>query len=95
MENGDNPNIEEFQETAGESSITIRLESFEGPLDLLLHLIKKEEIDIWNIPIARVTEQYLEYLDIMKELNINVAGEWLMMAATLIYIKSKMLVPQE
>lgn len=95
MENGDNPNVEEFQETAGESSITIRLESFEGPLDLLLHLIKKEEIDIWNIPIARVTEQYLEYLDIMKELNINVAGEWLMMAATLIYIKSKMLVPQE
>jgi len=75
--------------------ITIRLEAFEGPLDLLLHLIKREEVDIWNIPIARITEQYLEYLQIMKDLNINVAGEWLMMAATLIYIKSRMLVPQE
>jgi segregation and condensation protein A len=77
------------------SGITIKLEAFEGPLDLLLHLIKKEEIDIWDIPIAHITEQYLEYLQIMKDLNINVAGEWLMMAATLIYIKSRMLVPQE
>jgi segregation and condensation protein A len=78
-----------------EPSITIKLESFEGPLDLLLHLIKKEEIDIWNIPIAKITEQYLEYLNMMKELNINVAGEWILMAASLIYIKSRMLVPQE
>ena len=77
------------------TGITIRLDAFEGPLDLLLHLIKKEEIDIWNIPIAHITEQYLEYLQIMKDLNINLAGEWLMMAATLIYIKSRMLVPQE
>lgn len=84
-----------FQASPETSAITIRLEAFEGPLDLLLHLIKKEEIDIWNIPIAHVTEQYLEYLQIMKDLNINVAGEWLMMAATLIYIKSRMLVPQE
>jgi segregation and condensation protein A len=83
------------QETAEGQGITIRLEAFEGPLDLLLHLIKKEEIDIWNIPIARITEQYLEYLQIMKDLNINLAGEWVMMAATLIYIKSRMLVPQE
>jgi len=74
---------------------TIRLDIFEGPLDLLLHMIKKEEIDIWNIPIAHVTEQYLEYLHIMEELNINVAGEWLMMAATLIYIKSRMLLPPD
>jgi segregation and condensation protein A len=75
--------------------ITIHLEAFEGPLDLLLHLIKKEEIDIWNIPIAHITEQYLQYIELMKDLNINVAGEWVMMAATLIYIKSRMLVPQE
>jgi len=75
--------------------LTIRLDAFEGPLDLLLHMIKKEELDIWNIPIAHVTEQYLEYLHIMKDLNINVAGEWLMMAATLIYIKSRMLLPSD
>jgi segregation and condensation protein A len=85
---------QDFQPSAEGSSITIRLEAFEGPLDLLLHLIRKEEVDIWNIPIARITEQYLEYLEIMKDLNINVAGEWLMMAATLIYIKARMLVPQ-
>lgn len=91
-----NPDQEQAAEASTEQSgLTIRLDAFEGPLDLLLHLIKKEEVDIWNIPIARITEQYLEYLQIMKELNINVAGEWLMMAATLIYIKSRMLVPQE
>ncbi len=85
----------ESQETAEGEGITIRLEAFQGPLDLLLHLIKKEEIDIWDIPIAHITEQYLEYIKVMKDLNINLAGEWLMMAATLIYIKSRMLVPQE
>lgn len=94
MDSSDNQNSE-FQSILEDSGITIRLEAFEGPLDLLLHLIKKEEIDIWNIPIARITEQYLEYLAIMSDLNINLAGEWLMMAATLIYIKSRMLVPQE
>jgi segregation and condensation protein A len=94
MESSENQNTE-FQPSAENAGITIHLEAFEGPLDLLLHLIKKEEVDIWNIPIARITEQYLEYLEIMKDLNINVAGEWLMMAATLIYIKSRMLVPQE
>ena len=78
-----------------DAALTIRLDAFEGPLDLLLHLIKKEEIDIWNIPIAHITEQYLEYLQVMKDLNINVAGEWLMMAATLIYIKSRMLLPPD
>jgi len=94
MDNGDNLNPD-FQPSAEGPAITIQLEAFSGPLDLLLHLIKTEEIDIWNIPIARITEQYLEYLEIMKDLNINVAGEWLMMAATLIHIKSRMLVPQE
>ena len=87
-----NPDIQESSEGSG---VTIRLETFEGPLDLLLHLIRKEEIDIWNIPIAHITEQYLEYVQIMKDLNINLAAEWLMMASTLIYIKSRMLVPQE
>jgi segregation and condensation protein A len=90
--NDRNPDIPSIPEGTG---ITIRLEAFEGPLDLLLHLIKKEEIDIWNIPIAHITEQYLDYLQVMNDLNINLAGEWLLMAATLIYIKSRMLVPQQ
>lgn len=94
MESSDNLNPD-FQPQPEGAGITIRLEAFEGPLDLLLHLIKTDEIDIWNIPIARITEQYLDYLQIMKDLNVNVAGEWLMMAATLIYIKSRMLVPQD
>jgi segregation and condensation protein A len=87
--------IPDSQPPSEGAGITIRLDAFEGPLDLLLHLIKKEEVDIWNIPIGSITEQYLDYLQVMKELNINMAGEWLMMAATLIYIKSRMLVPQE
>jgi segregation and condensation protein A len=62
-------------------------------MDLLLHLIRKNEMDIYDIPIAVITEQYLEYLDLMKELNINIAGNFLVMAATLIHIKSKMLLP--
>jgi segregation and condensation protein A len=78
-----------------EPGMTIRLEGFEGPLDLLLHLIKREELDIWNIPISHITEQYLSYLQLMQDLNINVAGEWLVMAATLIYIKSRMLLPPD
>ena len=77
------------------AALTIRLDAFEGPLDLLLHLIKKDKIDIWDIPIAHVTQQYLEYIQIMKDLNINLVGEWLMMAATLIYIKSRMLLPPD
>ncbi|MBI5642397.1 MAG: segregation/condensation protein A [Deltaproteobacteria bacterium] len=71
----------------------VKLDIFEGPLDLLLHLIKKNEVDIYDIPIARITEQYIEYIDIMKEMNLDVAGEFLVMAATLVHIKSKMLLP--
>lgn len=71
----------------------IKLEMFQGPLDLLLHLIRKNEVDIFDIPIAIITDQYLEYLDMMKALNINVAGDFLVMASTLIHIKSKMLLP--
>lgn len=75
-------------------SISVKLEAFEGPLDLLLHLIKKEKVDIYDIPIVKITEQYLDYLEKMKELNIYIASEFLLMAATLIYIKSKMLLPK-
>jgi segregation and condensation protein A len=72
---------------------TFRLEGFEGPLDLLLHLIQKNELDIFNIPIALITEQYLEYLQLMKVLNLDNAGEYLLMASTLLHIKSRMLLP--
>ena len=72
----------------------VRLQNFEGPLDLLLHLIKKHEVDIYDIPIALVTQQYLAYIDVMQELNLDVAGEFLVMAATLIHIKSRMLLPR-
>lgn len=74
---------------------TVKLDIFEGPLDLLLHLIKKEQVSIYDIPIARITEQYLEYLRRMEELDLTIASEYLVMAATLIYIKSKMLLPRD
>lgn len=76
-------------------SYKVKLEVFEGPLDLLLYLIKKNEIDIYDIPVAEITEQYLEYLELMRMLDLNIAGEFLVMAATLIHIKSKMLLPPE
>jgi segregation and condensation protein A len=71
----------------------IVLENFQGPLDLLLHLIKEQQLNIYDIPIALITRQYLGYLEIMTALNVNVAGEFLVMAATLIHIKSRMLLP--
>lgn len=71
----------------------IKLPVFEGPLDLLLHLIRENKIDIYDIPIALITHQYLEYLELMKELNLDIAGEFLVMAATLVHIKSRMLLP--
>ncbi|MFH0839121.1 MAG: segregation/condensation protein A [Candidatus Omnitrophota bacterium] len=73
----------------------VKLDIFEGPLDLLLYLIKKEEIDIYDIPIAKITDQYLEYLELMQLLDLNIAGEFLVMAATLMHIKSRMLLPPE
>lgn len=76
-------------------SYKVKLEVFEGPLDLLLYLIKKNEIDIYDIPISTITEQYLEYLELMRMLDLNIAGEFLVMAATLIHIKSKMLLPPD
>lgn len=73
----------------------VKLDLFEGPLDLLLHLINRLEIDIYDIPVAEITEQYLLYIQTMKELELNVASEYLVMAATLLAIKSKMLLPQQ
>lgn len=73
----------------------VKLEAFTGPMDLLLHLIRKHQINIYDIPIALITQQYLEYLSMMKTLNLSLAGEFLVMAATLLYIKSRMLLPKE
>src|SRR5947207_10007145 len=80
-----------------ESSVdafAVRLERFEGPLDLLLHLIKKNELNVHDIPIALITQQYLDAIGLMQELNLDIAGDYLVMAATLIHIKSKMLLPR-
>ena len=73
----------------------VKLDIFEGPLDLLLYIIKKNELDIFDIPIAKITEQYLEYLEYMRLLDLSIAGEFLVMAATLMHIKSKMLLPPD
>jgi segregation and condensation protein A len=75
------------------NNYSIKLDIFEGPMDLLLYLIKKNEIDIYNIPVVLVTEQYLDYLKMIKALNLDLAGEYLVMAATLIHIKSRLLLP--
>jgi segregation and condensation protein A len=82
----------EFESTR--EAFPVKLEMFEGPLDLLLHLIKKNELSVHDIPIALITAQYLETIELMQELNLDVAGEFLVMAATLIHIKSKMLLPR-
>ena len=73
----------------------VHLDNFEGPLDLLLFLIREQEINIYDIPIATITKQYLEYIELMQMLDLEVAGDYLVMAATLLRIKSKMLLPQE
>jgi len=73
----------------------LKLSNFEGPLDLLLHLIKLNEVDIYDIPISTVTDQYIEYLEMMKELDLEIASEFLVMAATLMEIKSRMLLPTQ
>jgi segregation and condensation protein A len=76
-------------------SYSVKLDSFEGPLDLLIHLIKRNEVNIYDIPIALITKQYLEYVEMIQELNLDTVGEFLVMAATLIHIKSKMLLPRQ
>ena len=86
----ENLTLDQFHE-----SYNVRLDAFEGPLDLLLHLIRKNELDIYDIPIADITRQYLDYIKLMKDLNLEVAGDFLLMASTLLHIKSRMLLPQE
>lgn len=78
-----------------ENDYKVKLEVFEGPLDLLLYLIKKEEIDIYDIPIERITKQYLAYMEMFKILDLDVAGDFVVMAANLIYIKSRSLLPKD
>jgi len=78
-----------------EREYVVALPAFEGPLDLLLHLIQKHELDIFDIPVSYVTEKYLEYINLMQELSIDIASEYLVMAATLAHIKSKSLLPEE
>jgi segregation and condensation protein A len=80
---------------AMETDYKVKLEVFEGPLDLLLYLIKRDEIDIYDISLERITKQYLEYLQAFKELNIDIAGEFIVMAANLIYLKSRSLLPMD
>ena len=75
--------------------LKIHLGEFEGPLDLLLHLIRQEQVSIYDIPIARITDEYLRYLRVMQEMDIAVAGDFLVMAATLIELKTKMLLPRD
>ncbi len=78
-----------------EDHYKVRLEIFEGPLDLLLYLIKKDEVDIYDISIERITRQYLDYMDTFKMLNIDLAGEFVVMAANLMYLKSRTLLPKQ
>src|SRR5579862_1495940 len=80
---------------AGEPAPAVKLEIYEGPLDLLLDLIRKQQINIYDIPIAKITKQYLDYIHLLEEMNIDVAGEFIFMAATLIYIKSRLLLPPD
>ncbi len=84
----------ETQSQEGTSSYSVKLDVFEGPLDLLLFLIKRDKIDIYDIPIAHITKQYLGAIELMRELNLDVAGEFIVMAATLMRIKAKMLLPK-
>lgn len=88
---GGDPN----ERTDGLSGYAVKLPAFEGPLDLLLHLIRQNEVDITDIPVARIAAQYLETIELMEELNLDVAAEYLVMAATLALIKSRMLLPDE
>ncbi|NOZ67680.1 MAG: segregation/condensation protein A [Deferribacteres bacterium] len=89
------PSPESVSTPGARGGFLFKLPAFEGPLDLLLHLIKENRIDIYDIPIVQITRQYTAYLDLMQELNLEIAGEFLVMAATLIHIKSRMLLPAD
>src|SRR5918912_4354523 len=93
-ENGQQPTANGEPEV-DDSAYKVTLPSFHGPLDLLLHLIKQHKIDVYDIPIALITEQYTAYLDAMEELNLEVAADYIYMAALLIHIKSRMLLPHD
>ncbi|GAE89066.1 segregation and condensation protein A [Acetivibrio straminisolvens JCM 21531] len=80
-------------ESALSKACTIKIQNFEGPFDLLFHLIEKNQIDIYDIPIHEITDQYMDYLFAMQELDLEIASEFLVMAATLLHIKSKLLLP--
>ncbi len=84
-----------FEAASPEAGYAVKLQAFEGPLDLLLHLIRLNEVDIHDIPIARIAEQYLEHLGLLRELDIDVVSEYLLMAATLAWIKSRLLLPPD
>jgi segregation and condensation protein A len=92
---GGGPSLEDVAYLGPDGSLpcAIKLDVFEGPLDLLLHLIRENEVDVHDIPITAIAEQYIEYLALMRELNLDVAGEYLLMAATLAWIKSRLLLP--
>jgi segregation and condensation protein A len=92
MEGGMMDRSQDFESAV--DAFPVKLENFDGPLDLLLHLIKRNEVNIYDIPIALITQQYLAAIQLMQELNLDIAGEFLVMAATLIHIKSKMLLPR-
>lgn len=94
-QDGPGPLPEFIVDEATDAVLRLHLDKFEGPMEVLLYLIKAQEIDIFLIPIATITEQYLRFLDLMTEENIEVAGDYLVMAATLIQIKSKMILPAE
>jgi segregation and condensation protein A len=92
---GDGVQSDFIVDEATDKALRLQLDRFEGPLDVLLHLITVQEIDIFDIPIVRITEQYLKFLDLLQEENLDVAGDFLVMAATLIQIKSRMLLPPD
>src|SRR5580658_9994697 len=85
---------DELDPSALRDAFRIQLPTFEGPLDLLLHLIREHKLDIFDIPIALITEKYLQHLELMRKLNLDIAGEFILMAATLAHLKSRMLLPR-
>jgi segregation and condensation protein A len=89
------PETTEPREASGPRGYTVTVGEFEGPLDLLLHLVRINEVEITDIPIIEITEQYNRHLDMMRELNLEIAGEYIVMAATLMHIKSRMLLPAD
>ena len=95
MDSAPSLDFSDLSDLDDDQAYEVKLEAFTGPMDLLLHLIRKQKINIYDIPIALITRQYLDYLSFMKTLNLSMAGEFLVMAATLLYIKSRTLLPKE